>query len=240
MILSTTKHHKMKPKGGITMTITTWTNQIQEAVIQEWMKGCQEGEGTQDIQALRNGIAKRYGLTVSAVRGIVELGATEGLSRTRSEAHLTDGHSWEPINYHELVGDLKERTRTLERKFEYLLDGIEKVLTDGETMAIHLGNLRQMGRWMKKRDALDMREMTRAPLDENKDPPLLEIEPQNKPGKKEKRTEIKTKSRPTYNELGPMEKIERLSNQADNAFKRGGLLFREIEETEEGKKAITR
>jgi len=35
-----------------------------------------------------------------------------------------------------------------------------------------------------------------------------------------------------------MEKIDRLRTQADNARERGKLLFQEIQEIEEGKKAI--
>ena len=202
------------------MTITRWSNEIQRAVIEEWTEGCQEAEGPQALRVLRKQIAGKYGLNAHIIQAIIELGATEGLSRVKSEANLTDGHSWEPINYHELSGDLKERTKNLERKFEYLLDGIEKVLTDGDTMAIHLGNLRQMGKWMKKRDILDEKET----------PPLLEIQSQNTTGDRES----------TPNELSPIEKIGKVRTQADNAFKRGRLLFKEVEETEEGKKASPR
>ena len=33
----------------------------------------------------------------------------------------------------------------LEGKFDYLLDGVQKILEDGETMVIHLQHLRQLG-----------------------------------------------------------------------------------------------
>lgn len=194
-----------------------WNNEVQEAVVGEWMEGCQKAKGPQALRVLRLQIGKSYGLNVSIVRGIIEAKAVEGLSKVKSEGNKTDGHAWEPINYHQLVAGQEERIRTLERKFEYLLDGIEKVLTDGETMGIHLGNLRQMGKWMKKRDALDLEEMTQAPPDEN-------------------RVEIKTKPMAPVKELSPIEKIDKLRPAADSAFKRGKLLFQEIEE---GKKAIT-
>jgi hypothetical protein len=230
------------------MVIHRWNNEIQEAVIEEWTEGCQEAKGRQALRILRKRIAEKYALNTHAVQGIIELGATQGLSRVKSEANKTDGHSWEPINYHELVGDLKGRVRVLERKFEFLLDGIQKVLEDGEAMTVHIAHLRKMGKWMKKRDALDMEEMTRAPLDENERPRLPDIESRNtidereeltdvKQQSKGKRGEIKTKPRATYNDLDPMEKIDRLRTQADSAMKRGKLLFQEIEE---GKKAIPR
>ena len=59
---------------------------------------------------------------------------------------MQHGRKWEPINYHEPIGDLQERVKGFERKLDYLLDGVAKVLEDGETMAIHLQHLGQLGR----------------------------------------------------------------------------------------------
>jgi len=51
-----------------------------------------------------------------------------------------------PINYHELVGDRQEHVRALERKLDYLPDGVLKVLEDAES---HGGERRGKGfaRW---------------------------------------------------------------------------------------------
>ena len=38
------------------------------------------------------------------------------------------------------------KQKDLEQKLDYLVDGVAKVLEDGETMAIHLQHLRQLGR----------------------------------------------------------------------------------------------
>lgn len=63
---------------------------------------------------------------------------------------------YEPINYHELVGDLKERVATLKRKSNYLLEGIDRVVEDGETMRIHIQQLRGIAQWARKRDTIDI------------------------------------------------------------------------------------
>lgn len=98
------------------------------------------------------------------------------------------GRRYEPINYHELVGDLRERVETLERRFRYLLEGIDRVVEDGETIRAHVQQVRGMTRWMKKRDAIDMEESIF--IDKNRSPPLLEaefIEPQNEREREKKK-----------------------------------------------------
>ena len=133
-----------------------WNNAIQKAIIEEWTEGVQSARGPRARQTLRKRLGKKYGLSIHLIQGIIELGAAQGLNRMSVEAEKQDGRRWTPINYHELIGDLKERVEALERKFDYLLDGIQKVLDDGETMAIHLQHLRQMGRWMKGRKAIEL------------------------------------------------------------------------------------
>jgi len=154
------------------------------------------------------------------------------------------GRRYEPINYHELVGDLRERVETLERRFRYLLEGIDRVVEDGETIRAHVQQVRGMTRWMKKRDAIDMEESIF--IDKNRSPPLLEaefIEPQNEI-EREKRKSDKIKTKPIGTRT---EEIEKLRRRIDKARDRMNshetkkatprLLFRGIEE---GKKALSR
>jgi len=132
-----------------------WNNVIQESILKEWTEGCQKAKNHQARLSLRRKIGRKYNLTIFMVQGIIELGATQGMNKTGS-GEMQGGRNWEPINYHELIGDLEERIATLERKLNYLLDGVQKVLEDGETMAIHLRHLRQMGQWMKGKNVLDL------------------------------------------------------------------------------------
>jgi hypothetical protein len=78
---------------------------MQKAVIEEGIEGIQKTKGPRARQILRKRIANKYGLNVYVVQGIIGLGATQGIVRS-SDNH---GKRYEPVNYHELIGDLREQ-----------------------------------------------------------------------------------------------------------------------------------
>ena len=63
---------------------------------------------------------------------------------------------FEPVNYVELIGDLESRVQNLERRFGYILDGIGRIIEDGEMMGAHLQNLRKIGKWSRGRNSIDV------------------------------------------------------------------------------------
>jgi hypothetical protein len=138
---------------GITMQ---WNNEIQRSILGEWMDGVDKCRTDQQRRGLRKRIAKKYGLTIYMVQGIIELGALQGLNQIKGNGEMHGGGRYEPINYHELVKGLEERVAALERKFNYLLEGIDRVIEDGETMRIHVQHLRGIAKWARKRDAIDL------------------------------------------------------------------------------------
>ena len=132
-----------------------WNNAIQKAIIEEWTEGVQQAKGPQARRILRKRIAEKYELPVYVIQGIVELGATQGLNRTGG-GEMQDGRKWEPINYHELVGDLKEQVATLKRQFEYLLEGVEKAVEAERAKQDYNRKLLQMARWMRRQNIIDL------------------------------------------------------------------------------------
>ena len=76
-----------------------WNNEIQKAIVKEWVEGCQKVENPRGLISLRRRIAEKYNLTVYMVQGIIELGATQGMIRVGG-GEMRGGRRYEPINYH--------------------------------------------------------------------------------------------------------------------------------------------
>lgn len=129
-----------------------WANNLQKAVMTEWLEGIEKDSSPEAQRKLRLAIGKKYSITVGMVQGIVWLMATEGLKRVDPRGTgKAAGKTFEPIDYHELVKGLKGRVEALERRFEYVVEGIENVLKDGQTFAIHLQQLQTIGRRVGQR-----------------------------------------------------------------------------------------
>ena len=137
-----------------------WNNAIQKAVIEEWTEGVQQAKGPRAKIILRRRIAKKYELPVYVIRGIVELGATQGLNRVGG-GEMQAGRKWEPINYHELIGNLKEQVATLKRQFEYLLEGVEKAVEAERAKQDYDRKLLETVRWMRRRNIIDLEDRPR-------------------------------------------------------------------------------
>ena len=136
-----------------------WANNLQKAVIQEWLEGVQRNSSPEAKRKLRKEIAEKYEITIGMVQGIIRLQATEGLQQVNKQDHGEyRGHSYEPINYHELVNGLKERIKTLERNFEYILEGIERIAQARQSYEIHLQQLQTIGKRLKGRSVADLGE----------------------------------------------------------------------------------
>ncbi len=127
----------------------------------EWLEGIEKDSSPQAQRTLRLAIGKKYNITAGMVQGIVRLMAMEGLKRVNKKGKgITEGKTFEPLNYHELVNGLKQRVEALERRFKQIVEGIENVMEDGQTFAIHLQQLQKIGRrvGMQRRgiDAIDL------------------------------------------------------------------------------------
>jgi len=138
-----------------------WANNLQKAVMTEWLEGIEKDSSPEAKRKLKLEIGKKYDITMGMVSGIVQLMATEGLKKVHKKGGgKREGKTFEPFNYHELVKGLKERVEALERRFKQVVEGIENVLEDGQTFAIHLQQLQKIGRrvGMQRReiDAIDL------------------------------------------------------------------------------------
>lgn len=132
-----------------------WNNQIQEAVIKEWTEGVQKAKDPEARRTLRKRIAEKYELPVYVIQGIIELAATQGLNRIGG-GEMQDGRRWEPINYHELIGNLKEEVATLKRQFAYLLEGVEKAVKAEQAKQDYDRKLLETARWMRRQNIIDL------------------------------------------------------------------------------------
>lgn len=128
-----------------------WANNLQKAVIKEWLEGVQKDSSIEAQRKLRLRIGKKYDISAWAVKGIVQLMATEGLERQRVKRANGLGSSYQPINYHELVEGLKERVRTLERNFEYVLEGVERIAQARQSYEVHIQQLQTIGKRLRGR-----------------------------------------------------------------------------------------
>jgi transposase len=139
-----------------------WANNLQKAVITEWLEGIQKDSSSEAKRKLRLRIAKKYDISAWTVQGIIKLMATEGLERQKVKRTSGLGSRYEPTNYHELVKGLKERVRTLERNFEYVLEGIERIAQARQSYEIHLQQLQTIGKRLKGRTVVDLGEFPRS------------------------------------------------------------------------------
>jgi len=135
-------------------------NEFQKLIIQEYLAGLESVNGQKERKNLIKTISEKYGITMGMTEGIAELTAVEGLIR-RPTKDLQASPKWTPINYHAAFADLKRRTEDLERKFGHILDGLGRVIEDGEIMGSHLANLRKMEKWLHRQDAINVRDQSK-------------------------------------------------------------------------------
>ena len=136
-----------------------WANNLQKAIMTEWLEGIEKDSSKEAKRKLKLEIGKKYDITMGMVQGIVWLMATEGLKRVNSKRSAkAEGKTFETIDYHELVNGLKQRVEALERRFKQIVEGIENVMEDGQTFAIHLQQLQKIGRrvGMERRNVIDV------------------------------------------------------------------------------------
>lgn len=131
-------------------------NSLQRGITHEWFEGIRKDDSPKGKRRLKKTLAQKYDLTMAMIEGIVKFAAVEGMERikTQSNRYYKDGHNWQPIDYVELIGDLEQRVGNLERRLEYLVEGVERVLEDGQTFAIHLQQLHAIGKNLGIRKAI--------------------------------------------------------------------------------------
>lgn len=129
-------------------------NNFQEAIAQEWLERIRKDSSPEGKRKLKKGLAEKYDLTMSMIEGIVRIMATQGLKRAITDSLGRDGSRWDPVDYDEMVDDHENRIKDLERRFEYLIEGVERVLEDGQTFAIHLQPLHTIGKHLGIRRAI--------------------------------------------------------------------------------------
>jgi transposase len=130
-----------------------WANELQRGILHEYVEGVQEDSSPEAKKALRKRIAKKWELSASTVQAVVDLMAVEGVEKVKNPKYHRGEKTYQPINYHREMKEMKQRLGDLEGKFNYILERIEQVLDDGATMAIHLQQLRNVGRQLTKRGA---------------------------------------------------------------------------------------
>jgi len=120
-----------------------WNNELQKAIIQEWTEGVQEATTDRARRGLRKRIATKYGLGIYLVQGVIELVATQGMTRT-GNGTIQGGRTWKPVDPVEWLESLEEWISAIERRQNHIDDGIVKVLDSVESTAIYMSQLRKI------------------------------------------------------------------------------------------------
>ena len=88
------------------------------------------------------------------------LGAAQGLNQIGG-GKMQHGRRYEAINYHELIGNLKEEVATLKRQFKHILERLDRVVEADETRLIYRQQLRRAARLMRRGQIIDLDDVPR-------------------------------------------------------------------------------